>query len=269
MFVLPNCSGGIVPSRGRDAPWIASHSIVRFLALPQQSHRRYELAFNKMREMIASHHDAKNIRRAAIGVRMHSGWGALVAVSNRADALEVIERRRIAVTTSGSPGGNQPYHFVENLELQKAEEFLANYLAISKRLAVSAVRSVVHDLERSGYRIAGCAVLLGSGRPLPPLIKILSSHALIHAAEGEFFRALFSEACEDLRLPVTGIPECHLNEHIQVKFGEAADQMLRRVETLGRSIGPPWTKDQQTAALAAASVLAKKQDHLAPQNCYT
>jgi hypothetical protein len=28
MFVLPNCSGGIVPSRGRDAPWSASVSIV-------------------------------------------------------------------------------------------------------------------------------------------------------------------------------------------------------------------------------------------------
>lgn len=194
------------------------------------------------------------MRRAAIGVRMHSGWGALVAVSSRAGALEVIDRRRIAVTTTGSPG-NQPYHFAENLELQEAEKFLRNYIAISKRLAVTAVRTVVQDLGRRGYRIEGCAVLLGSGRPLPPLVKILSSHALIHAAEGELFRAILSKACDDLKMPVTGIPERHLNEQIQMKFGEAADQMSRQVALLGRSIGPPWTKDQKTAALAAALIL--------------
>lgn len=209
------------------------------------------------------------MRRAAIGVRMHSGWGALVAVSNRADALEVIERRRVAVTTPASPGGNQPYHFAENLELQEAEKFLANYIAISKRLAVTGVRTVVQDLGRRGYRIEGCAVLLGSGRPLPPLVKILGSHALIHAAEGELFRSILSKACDDLKLPVTGIPERNLNEQMQIKFGEAADQMSRQVAMLGRSIGPPWTKDQKTAALAAALVLAKKQDHLAPQHFYT
>ena len=112
-------------------------------------------------------------------------------------------------------------------------------------------------------------MLLGSGRPLPPLVKILGSHALIHAAEGELFRSILSKACDDLKLPVTGIPERNLNEQMQIKFGEAADQMSRQVAMLGRSIGPPWTKDQKTAALAAALVLAKKQDHLAPQHFYT
>jgi len=69
---------------------------------------------------------------------MHSGWGALVAVSNRAEALEVIDRRRVTVTTRGTPGANQPYHFAENLEVQEAEKFLADCFAISKRLALTA-----------------------------------------------------------------------------------------------------------------------------------
>lgn len=202
------------------------------------------------------------MRQAAIGVRMHSGWGGLVAVSSRANALEVIERRRVAVTTPTSPGGNQPYHFAANLELQEAEKFLANYVAISKRLAVTAVRAVVQDLGRRGYRIEGCAVLLGSGRPLPTLVKVLSSHALIHAAEGEFFRATFVQACAELELPVTGIPERQLYEQIQMKFGEAAEQMSRQVALLGRSMGPPWTKDHKTAALAAALILTELQGHV-------
>jgi hypothetical protein len=47
-------------------------------------------------------------------------------------------------------------------------------------------------------------------------------------------------------------------------FGKVAPKMLRRIATLGRSIGPPWTTDQKTAAIAALLILAKKQKGIAP-----
>src|SRR5258708_20275456 len=78
------------------------------------------------------------MKHAAIGVRMHSGWGALVVVSNSAGTVEVIDRRRVAVTTPGTPGANQPYHFAENLDLPEAEKFLGSCFAASKRLALDA-----------------------------------------------------------------------------------------------------------------------------------
>ena len=199
------------------------------------------------------------MQRAAIGVRIHSGWGALVAVSNSAGTVEVIERRRVAVTTPGTPGANQPYHFAENLELPEAEEFLGNCFAASKRLAMAAVRDVIGELRGRQYRVVGSAVLLASGRPLPPLSKILASHALIHAAEGEFFREAFSKACESLGLSVTGFRERNLDECVQTTFGKAATRMCQQISTLGRSLGPPWTKDQKTAALAAFVLLANKE----------
>src|SRR5260370_34865209 len=92
-----------------------------------------------------------DMKRAPIGVRMHSGWGALVAVSNSADTGEGIDRRRGALTTPGSPGANQPYHFAENLELPEAEEFLGDCFAASKRLALTAVRDVVGELRGRQY----------------------------------------------------------------------------------------------------------------------
>lgn len=199
------------------------------------------------------------MKRAAIGVRMHSGWGALVAVSNSAGTVEVIDRRRVTVTAPGTPGAKQPYHFAENLELPEAERFLGNCLAASKRLALAAVQDVVGELRGRQYGVVGSAVLLASGRPLPPLSKILASHALMHAAEGEFFREVFSTACDDIDLSVIGFRERNLDECVQTTFGREATRIRQQVSALGRSLGPPWTKDQKTAALAALVVLANKQ----------
>jgi hypothetical protein len=198
------------------------------------------------------------MKSAAIGVRMHSGWGALVAVSNHAGTVEVLERRRIAVTTPGTPGASQPYHFAKQLELLQAEKFLADCLATSQRLAMAAVQAVVDELRLRQYRVVGSAVVLASGRPLPPLSKILVSHPLIHTAEGEFFRTAFSTACEGLGLSVTRLRERDLDESVRTAFGKVAVRIRRQVSMLGLSLGPPWTADQKTAALAALIVLAGK-----------
>jgi hypothetical protein len=196
------------------------------------------------------------MKRAAIGVRMHSGWGALVAVTNTAGTVEVIERRRVAVTAPGAPGAIQPYHFAKDLEPSKAEKFLASSFAASKQLAVAAVQDVIDALRGRQCRVVGSAILLASGRPLPPLAKILVAHPLIHTAEGEFFREVFSKACEDLGLSITGFRERDLEECAHTTFGKAATRISRQISTLGRSLGPPWTQDQKAAALAASIVLA-------------
>jgi hypothetical protein len=188
-------------------------------------------------------------QRAALGVRMHSGWGVLVAVSGGADALEVIDRRRIVITDPKIPGANQPYHYAASLELPESESYLANSAAVSQRLASAAVEEVVRELDGRCYRLVGSALLLASGRPLPPLAKILASHPLIHTAEGEFFRNAVRKACEDVKLPVTAIREQDLDS--------AAGHLQSRIFSLGRSIGPPWTKDHTNAALAAAMILAR------------
>ena len=196
------------------------------------------------------------MKRAALGVRMHSGWGVLVAVSGDADSVEVMDRRRIVTTDPRIPGANQPYHYAASLGLAEAERYLANCTAVSERLALDAVGEVVRELDGRHYQIVGSAVLLASGRPLPSLSRILASHALIHTAEGEFFRNAVRKACERLKISVTAVRERDLNERAKTAFGNAASRVQRRISNLGSSIGPPWTKDHKTAALAAAMILA-------------
>ncbi|MGA7380079.1 MAG: hypothetical protein WBX03_04455 [Terriglobales bacterium] len=79
---------------------------------------------------------------------------------------------------------------------------------------------------------------------------------MIHTAEGEFFRNAVSKACEGLKIPVTAIRERDLDEQAKAAFGKAASRVQRTIASLGKSLGPPWTKDHKTAALAAATILA-------------
>ncbi len=186
---------------------------------------------------------------------MHSGWGVLVAVSGDAASLEVLDRRRIVTIDPEIQGSSQPYHHAANLGLPESERYLANCAAISERLAFTAIGELLKELDARGCRIAGAAVLLASGRPLPPLAKILASHPLIHTAEGEFFRNAVSKACERLKIPVTAIREREVEQQAKTTFGKTASGIQRRISTLGASLGPPWTKDHKTAALAAAMIL--------------
>jgi hypothetical protein len=79
---------------------------------------------------------------------------------------------------------------------------------------------------------------------------------LIHTAEGEFFRNAVRKACERLKISVTAIRGQELDERAKAAFGNAASRVQRRISSLGSYIGPPWTRDHKTAALAASVILA-------------
>jgi hypothetical protein len=192
--------------------------------------------------------------RAAIGISAHSGWGALVAITGTAEVPKVLERKRIVITDPARPGAKQPYHFAQAQPLPVAEGHIAECRASSEQLAFAALADVASALRRD-YEVAGCAVLLASGRSLPALPEILKSHSLIHTAEGEFFRRAFWKAGERLEIPVTGLRERELEERAKEVFGRAAERVIRAVNGLGKSVGSPWTADQKKATLAALLVM--------------
>jgi hypothetical protein len=197
------------------------------------------------------------MQRAALGFHMHSGWGVLVAVSGDAHSVELLDRRRIVVADPEVRGAIQPYHFAAQLEPSEQEKHLAHCAASSSRLAAAAIAEVVKELNGRHYGVVGAAILLASGRALPPLTKILAAHPLIHTAEGEFFRQSACSACEGLRIPVTTIPARELEARAKVAFTNRAARVQLSIANLGRSVGPPWTSDHKAAALAAALTLVR------------
>lgn len=199
------------------------------------------------------------MRPTALGIRVHSGWGALVAVTYEHGDIAILDRRRVAITGTSDAGASQPYHAARSLQLSEAKLFLANAFASAHTTAASALREVIDALRSQKYQITGCAILMAAGRTLPSLEKILAAHPLLHTAEGVFFREAFAKACESNAIPVTKTKERDLEIALKEKFGRNAPRIKNKVQLLGRTVGPPWTTDQKTATLAALLLLSEKK----------
>jgi hypothetical protein len=197
--------------------------------------------------------------RAALGLRVHSGWAALVAIAGLPEPT-IIERRRIELADAETTGSTQPYHAAEALDLTGAQEFIQRCSEKAEVLAQSALQSVVHDLEQKGYQVVSCAVLLSSGRPGSTLATTLASHALIHTAEGELFRQAVIRASGRCGLSVTTVKERELYRRVAAELGLAREPLRKRLAELGAPLGPPWREDQKCATLVAWLTLAAGHD---------
>jgi len=171
----------------------------------------------------------------------------MVAVGGNIDTPRVLDRRRLVIADVEMPGSKQPYHAAAGLPFSEAEALVSRAFESSRALALEGVQAAVKSLQSHGHEVAAYAVLLGSGKPLPELGRILASHALIHTAEGEMFRDVLAWAAEEFGLPVNGVREKEL---------DAAS--LKRVDSLGKLLGPPWTQDQKHATVAALIALASR-----------
>lgn len=191
-------------------------------------------------------------RPVAIGMRAHTGWAAVVALAGPADAPEVVAKRRLEMASTFDEGA--VFHQGRGLPLARAEAFIQSSEERFLRLAREALAGLASELRAAGYEPVASA-LFGGARALPPLVSILKSHALVHAAEGELYRRvllLASEAC--------GIPARLLSGEALPAATRALRAHPRRLAAqlaaMGTASGRPWAQDQKESALAAWIALA-------------
>ena len=183
----------------------------------------------------------------------------MVAMSGKLRSPEVIHRGRIELIDGSAPRTKQPYHTARELGLTQAEKFIADCQARAEQLAAQALEQQIALLGEKGQRVEKCAVLLASGRALPPLDKILGSHPMLHTAEGELFRNALRHGGERCGLQVMAIRERELFERAAAALGIAQPELRTQLGEMGRRLGPPWREDEKLAALAAWIALSGKQ----------
>ena len=198
----------------------------------------------------------KNTNSAALGFRAHSGWAAAVALGGSPRSPEVIDRRRIALIEPGSPGGVQPYHVARTMDLPKAEEFIQGVIVAIDRTALHAVRAFSEAISGSGHTIASCGIVLASGRALPSLEATLRSHAMVHTAEGELYRAAIARAAKNMNWRCVRVPERDLYKLAAKHLRIPEPKLNLRITEMGRAIGRPWSADEKCATLVAWLAIA-------------
>ena len=176
--------------------------------------------------------------RTAMGWRPHTGWALVVVARGSAAAPEVLARQRVELL-AGTQLPGHAYHAAQQDGLSGADAaaLVERVEGNATSVAADAMRSLIRD-----HRVDAVAVV-GKPRRLPNDIdQILTSHALLHAAEGALFERALVEAAAEIGLPA------HVSDPSSIVVSAQLDG-------LRATVGAPWQKDHKLAAAAALAAL--------------
>src|SRR5262245_44857394 len=185
----------------------------------------------------------------AFGMKAHSGWAALVAIGEHDGDLMVADRRRIELVED--EWAKQPYHAAEDLKPDAARDVVKRGVESARRIAVREMRAAVKRERERENEVTACAVLVGDPMPDWSVEEILAVHFRMHKAEGVLFRDALVRATKTCGLKLAAIPEKLLTTYAENALRTPRSDLVKIIATLGKSVGPPWGKDQKDAALAA------------------
>ncbi len=191
---------------------------------------------------------------AVVGVADHSGWANFVTLGVDDRRPVVVDRRRCELVDPDVP--RQPYHAAEGLDVDEAESLVAQVSEAARSGARDALATVVAGVGPAHHAVA-LTVRAGRGTPPDSVAEVLSSHAAMHAAEGQLYRDVLAAAAEHHGLAVVVHARGEADAAAAAALGLDLGQVAEAVAALGRSVGPPWQKEHREAAAAALAELAR------------
>jgi hypothetical protein len=190
-------------------------------------------------------------RRIALGFVTHTGRAAVIAVAGPADSPEIIAKTRIDVATTFEEGA--VYHTGQELPLERARALVES----SERRFIALARAELAALvAKLGAKVVAAGMVAPADKSLPPLEKILKSHALVHTAEGELYRRVFVEAGAALGVRPGRVPPDQLAKRAAAALELTPAKLDAKLAALGKASGRPWAADQKQGALVAWLALA-------------
>jgi hypothetical protein len=163
----------------------------------------------------------------AMGITIHTGWGACVIVGGSLEHPEIIANVVIEVL-----GKEERFCFHAAAEMKPAAG--REWIGQMREKALVAARKELARLTPG--RAGVCAIVAKEGDP-GDLAEVLASHPRMHTAEGCLYRDVFRDACP---FPSRIVPPSSLS-----------------VSSVPKLAAPPWGRDQKLAALAAWSLIGK------------
>jgi hypothetical protein len=193
--------------------------------------------------------------KVAFGLKAHSGWAALVAVGRLGKEYQVIDRARIELVDEGESWAKQPYHAAEHLNADQARTRVKRAVEMAHRVAEQQMRQAMARAKESKHEVAACAVLVPAPMPAWTTDEILAVHFRMHKAEGVLFPEALCSATERCKGTLVKVPEKELEARAQEALSLSGGEIAEMIARIGKSVGPPWGKDQKKASLAAMVAL--------------
>lgn len=182
----------------------------------------------------------------ALGWRIHSWWATVVAVSGVPTEPAVLRREKVTLVEDASV--QEAYHAAATRPPDEAPAFIRSI----QQTAASVAAATIAEWASSLGSVTAVGVV-GGDRRLPDLPRILSKHALLHAAERDLYERAVIEGANRTGLLVATIPATgKLFEQVSEVVGVEVEPLLNG---LGKSIGKPWQKDHKEATAAALVAL--------------
>jgi hypothetical protein len=173
----------------------------------------------------------------------------------------VIDRRRIELVEEGTAAwAAQPYHAADGLEPENARDIVKRGIDAARRVAVEELQAALIRSRELQHEIVACAVLVPEPMPDWSTEQILSVHFRMHKAEGLLFPDAIARAAIACGLHLVEVREKRLWEEAERPLAIARGALMKRIAALGKAAGPPWGKDQKSAALAAMLALGQHDD---------
>ena len=185
--------------------------------------------------------------RVSLGLKARTGRATLVTIAGPHE-LQVLERSQIRLLPEDDFA---PYHAAQGLAPPAARESVNRSIASAYRLAAEGIRDAVECLTKAGHEVCGCGVLVGTGMPRWSTDEILAVHVRMHQAEGELFREVLVAGARSCGLIVTLLREKSALDDAAAMLSLTRADLEARIAALGKTVGPPWGKDQKEAATAA------------------
>jgi hypothetical protein len=189
--------------------------------------------------------------KVTLGLKVRTGKAAVVALRGPAAEPEVVGKALIQVAFTFEEGA--VFHAVEELPTAKARAHVERAEARFTKLALKELTAFLATL---GVDVAAARLAAPVAKPLPLLEKIVKSHPLVHAAEIELYRRVFTAACEALHVPPKRVDEGA--KRVASALGWTSARVAQHLASMGKAAGRPWAAEQKEAALAAWLALAQR-----------
>jgi hypothetical protein len=191
---------------------------------------------------------------AGLGVRVKSGWAAVVLLTKRAHSPQLSDVNRIELCNPQLPETRQPYHAaMGKLETDSAK--VNQRERVVRSISQQSFRKLLKDYRRKGFRVMRAALVVGS--QINPA-NIANPHIRAHALEGWLFRSVVEESLQAHEIRTEVLLERDAYPVVAARLKQSSNDVKRAIQDLRRSAsakGRPWRAEEKLAALAGLFAL--------------